>query len=88
MRNITGSPVEEDDFFDRPRDLQRLRRELGNDANILFTAPRRVGKTSLILRLCEQCREDGWSAAFLNVEGCSDELTFAENLWMPCGGKS
>lgn len=80
MRNITGSPVEDDDFFDRPRDLQRLQRELRNGANILFTAPRRVGKTSLVLRLCELCRQEDWSAVFLNVEGCSDELTFAENL--------
>lgn len=80
MRNITGSPVEADDFFDRPRALQKLRRELENDAHVLFTAPRRVGKTSLILRLCQLCRADGWSVAFLNVEGCSDEVAFAENL--------
>jgi hypothetical protein len=80
MRNVTGPPVEDDDFFDRPHELQKLQRELANGANILFTAPRRVGKTSLILRLCEVCRRDGWSAAFLNVEGCSDELTFAEKL--------
>lgn len=80
MRNVTGSPVENDDFFNRPRELARLRRELENGANILFTAPRRVGKTSLILRLRQLCREEGWAAAFLNVEGCNDELSFAEKL--------
>ena len=80
MRNITGSPAEHDDFFDRPRDLAKLRRELANGANILLTAPRRVGKTSLVLRLCEACRAEGWTAVFLNVEGCGDELAFAEKL--------
>ena len=80
MRNITGSPVERSDFFDRPRDLARLRRELSNGANLLLTAPRRVGKTSLVLRLCEQEREAGRSAVFINVEGCHDELAFAERL--------
>ncbi len=80
MRNITGSPVEDDDFFDRPRDLARLQRELGNNANLLLTAPRRVGKTSLVLRLCELERKAGRNAVFMNVEGCHDELAFAEKL--------
>lgn len=80
MRNITGSPVENRDFFDRPRDVARLQRELANGANLLLTAPRRVGKTSLVLRLCELERAAGRSAVFLNVEGCHDELAFAERL--------
>lgn len=80
MRNVTGSPVEDDDFFDRPRDLARLQRELANGANALLTAPRRVGKTSLVLRLCELERQAGRSAVFMNVEGCHDELAFAEKL--------
>lgn len=80
MRNITGSPVESDDFFDRPQDLARLQRELANKANVLLTAPRRVGKTSLVLRLCELERSTGRTAVFMNVEGCHDELAFAEKL--------
>ena len=80
MRNITGPPVEHSDFFDRPRDLARLQRELANGANLLLTAPRRVGKTSLVLRLCELERTAERTAVFLNVEGCHDELAFAERL--------
>lgn len=80
MRNVTGSPVEDDDFFDRPSDLARLQRELANGANSLLTAPRRVGKTSLVLRLCELERQAGRCAVFMNVEGCHDELAFAEKL--------
>ncbi len=80
MRNITGSPVENDDFFERPQDLARLQRELANKANVLLTAPRRVGKTSLVLRLCERERSAGRTAVFMNVEGCHDELAFAEKL--------
>lgn len=53
---------------------------LANGANPLLTAPRRVGKTSLVLRLCELEREAGRSAVFMNVEGCHDELAFAERL--------
>jgi hypothetical protein len=80
VRNVTGSPVENEDFFDRPRDLSRLQREIDNGANILLTAPRRVGKTSVALRLCEIERQAGRCAVFMNVEGCHDELAFAEKL--------
>jgi hypothetical protein len=80
MRNVTGSPVEDDDFFDRPRDLARLQRELANGGNALLTAPRRVGKTSLALHLCDLERRAGRCAVFMNVEGCHDELAFAEKL--------
>jgi uncharacterized protein len=81
MKNITGAPVEGDDFFDRPQILSKLRRDLDNLANILLVAPRRVGKTSLVLRLCERWRsEQKRNAVFVNVEGRSDELAFAEKL--------
>jgi len=80
VRNVTGSPVEADDFFDRPKDIARLQRELGNGANTLLTAPRRVGKTSLVLRICELERQEGRCAVFVNVEGCHDELAFAEKI--------
>src|SRR5262249_55481027 len=81
MRNIIGNPAEGADFFDRPKKLSKLRRELDNLANILLVAPRRFGKTSLALRLCEETtREHKRKAVFLNVEGRSDELAFAEKL--------
>lgn len=80
MRNVTGSPVEDDDFFDRPRELARVHRELANGANLLLTAPRRVGKTSLVLRVCELQRRKDQCAVFLNVEDCHDELALSEKL--------
>jgi hypothetical protein len=80
MRNITGSPVENEDFFDRPLELARLQREISNAANLRINAPRRVGKTSLVLRLCEVCLTQSWAAVYLNVEDSADELSFAEKL--------
>ena len=80
MKNKPGSPVEGDDFFNRPKDLARLQREIENGNHILLTAPRRVGKTSLVLRLTENFRRTAWAAAYLNVEGCDDEISFAKKL--------
>ena len=81
MRNIIGNPAEGDDFFDRPKILAKLRRQLENSANILLVAPRRVGKTSVVIRLCEEWRaEPHRKAVYLNVEGRGEELAFAEKL--------
>ncbi len=80
MRNILGSPVEGADFFDRPEILLKLNRELDNCGNLLMVAPRRVGKTSLVLRLCEQWRRDSRNAVWMNVEAQTNELAFAERL--------
>ena len=81
MRNIIGNPVEGDDFFDRPKILDKLRRDLDDLANVLLVSPRRVGKTSLVIRLCENWRSDPKrKAVFLDVEGRGDELAFAEKL--------
>ena len=81
MRNIIGTPVEGRDFFDRPQILAKLRRELDAQANVLLVAPRRVGKTSLVIRLCELWKSNHQRrAVFLNVEGRGDELAFAEKI--------
>jgi predicted AAA+ superfamily ATPase len=59
----------------------KLHRELDNSANLLLVAPRRVGKTSLVIRLCKQWGSGtNRKAVFLNVEGRADELSFAEKL--------
>lgn len=81
MRNIIGNPAEGDDFFDRPKVLANLLSELANLANILLVAPRRVGKTSLVIRLQELWKSKAHQKGiFLNVEGQTDEFAFAERL--------
>jgi hypothetical protein len=55
MRNINGAHATGDDFFGREPELLRLVRTLLNDS-VLLSAPRRVGKSSLILRLQELLR--------------------------------
>jgi len=55
MRNINGAHATGDDFFGREPELLRLVRTLLNDS-VLLSAPRRVGKSSLILRLQDLLR--------------------------------
>lgn len=49
MQNITGQPVVGDDLFGRDYELKTLWERLERGEHVLLLAPRRVGKTSLML---------------------------------------
>ena len=80
MKNITGPPVTGDDFFDREEELGRLRRAVEDGNHVLLSAPRRVGKSSLVLRLCHELKPDGWTVIQLDVQDVSDEAGFVRAL--------
>ena len=68
MRNIIGPPVVGDDLYGRDYELARLWEHLENGEHILMLAPRRVGKTSLMLELKQAPREN-WDVIPVDVEG-------------------
>jgi uncharacterized protein len=81
MRNLIGPSVGADDFFDREAELREFRRLLDNDANILLSAPRRVGKTSLATRMAEEWRKASHrKAVYFSAESCGSELDFVDSL--------
>jgi hypothetical protein len=80
MNNITGPPVTGDDFYGREEELTRLCRAVKAGNHVLLTAPRRVGKSSLVLRLGEVLAEDGWTFIPLDVQACSNEAEFTKTL--------
>jgi hypothetical protein len=53
-----GSPARDDDFFDRERERQELWRYLKTD-HVMISAPRRLGKTSLIYKMIAEAEENG-----------------------------
>ena len=67
MRNIIGQPIVGDDLFGRAFELSELWRRLEHGEHVLMLAPRRVGKTSMMLELCNAPR-DGWDVVYVNVE--------------------
>jgi len=80
MRIRTGPPTTGDDFFDRKDEVGRLTRLLIECNHTLLTAPRRVGKTSLVLKTLEELRKQGVRTVFSNVEACSSEADFVRVL--------
>ena len=67
MRNVTGAPVTGDDLYGRRDEIERLWARLDHGEHLLMLAPRRVGKTSLMLEL-ERDPRKGWDVVYINVE--------------------
>ena len=86
MRNITGQAVIGEDLYGRESELELLWEKLEQGEHILMLAPRRVGKTSLMLELRREPREN-WDVFYVDVEGAEDSVdclaaiiaTLAEN---------
>ena len=71
MQNITGQPVVGDDLYGRDYELRTLWERLERGEHVLLLAPRRVGKTSLMLELRRQPRPN-WHVIYIDVEGAAD----------------
>lgn len=81
MRNVVGRPVQGANFVGRANELKHAW-ELLKDNHLLLSAPRRVGKTSLMHRLRDEARNHGWAgAAYLSVAGKDDEVAFVADLF-------
>ena len=81
MNNIVGQPVEGEDFFDRETEVAAVWESLKEGNHVLLLAPRRVGKSSLALRVGELALESGWRFAFVDVQRDHDELSLLGNLF-------
>ena len=71
MRNITGQPVVGDDLYGRDYELETLWERLEAGEHVLLLAPRRVGKTSLMLELRRRPHPN-WHVIYIDVEGAAD----------------
>ena len=67
MRNMTGQAVVGDDLFGREYELGQLWEKLGQGEHLLMLAPRRVGKTSLMLELHRDPRQN-WDVVYVDLE--------------------
>ena len=67
MRNIIGQAVVGEDLYGRDYELARIWERLEQGEHILMLAPRRVGKTSLMLEL-RRAPRDNWDVLYVDVE--------------------
>lgn len=73
-------------FYGRQWEQRHLQDLLQQDANILITAPRRVGKTQLSYKLLDWALDQGWLATYANVEQAQNEADFFDELVRALGG--
>lgn len=81
MNNILGQPVEGEDFYDRDDETNSLWLSLVEGNHILLLAPRRVGKTSLALKVGTRALSHGWRFGLVDVQRDPDELSFLDNVF-------
>src|SRR2546430_15434426 len=75
-----GRIVSGDAFTDREADLVVLERELRGGQNILIEAPRRFGKTSLILEVKRRLQAAGLPVAYLDCMLVPSRARLADRL--------
>ena len=68
-----GNWVEGDRFFDRDTEIEALAERVRDGTHTLLTAPRRMGKTSLVRELLRRLAEEGrFETIFVDLEGATD----------------
>lgn len=76
---VTGAMAVGSGFFDREADIREIWELLKNKKNILFRAPRRFGKTSLLNHIASHTHE-GWQVCFVDLEGGDSAEKFVEKI--------
>lgn len=78
MKNITGPPVQGENFFGREDEFDYVWKRIEDGNNVIFPSPRRVGKTSFALKLVDKAKKEGWNIISINLEKVSTEHDFIE----------
>jgi uncharacterized protein (UPF0305 family) len=76
INNITGSPVEGNNFFGREKELEYVWKHIQKGNSIILSAPRRVGKSSLAKKIIKQANDIGWNTLEINLEEIKSEEGF------------
>jgi len=73
-------PVPAELLIDREQELTLLARRAGDRVNVRLVAPRRYGKTSLLLAHADQLRATGWRTAHVDLSRVADLADAARRL--------
>lgn len=81
LRITTGSPAEgEEKYFPRPAITEKIWRKIENGEHLQLTAPRRVGKTSILKHLVRYPKK-GYLVKYLIVQSVDQENEFYKLLF-------
>lgn len=81
LKTTTGSPAEgEEKFFPRSLITKKIWRKLNNGEHLLITAPRRVGKTTILKDMVNN-PQDGYIVKYIIVQSVDKENEFYKLLF-------
>ena len=78
-----GKPVSGENLIGRDKDIRLIRQLLIQGQSIVLVAPRRFGKTSILLEVINQLKNEGYYTAFIDMftitslEGLAEQITEA-----------
>tara|TARA_R110002050_G_scaffold109980_4_gene221820 strand:+ start:111 stop:1277 length:1167 start_codon:yes stop_codon:yes gene_type:complete len=75
MKNCVGQAVRGDNFWNREYELEDIWEKISTGSNILLSAPRRVGKTSIMFHLQDNPKEN-YIVIYINTESADSENEF------------
>lgn len=80
MKNVVGQAVRKDDFWPRDIELEDIWQVIESNCHILLCAPRRVGKTSIMLNLLDEPKQ-GYIAIYIDTESADTQAEFWGKLY-------
>src|SRR5579862_2184222 len=75
MKNSLGNPARGDAFYNRKKEINKIYRTLDTGASIYLSAPRRVGKTS-ILKYLEEFPQENYYFIYVITESIDNTNDF------------
>jgi uncharacterized protein len=80
MSTHIGTPAQGKNFFGRSKMIEKLMKVILLGSHILLSGPRRVGKTSLAMRILFLLRKKSWNGIYVTFEGAKDETVIAQRI--------
>ena len=77
---VFGVRVEGDTFTDRREETERLKANFTYGINTILISPRRMGKTSLVDKVCSLVESDDIRIAHIDAFGCRSEIDFVNSF--------
>ncbi len=77
---VTGANATGTDFYDRRQTIEKIFQLLDEGENILFRAPRRYGKSSLLKHI-EKYPPGNWHVCYIDLEGGKSCEDFVEQIF-------
>ena len=73
---VFGVATSGDNFTDRVKETERLVSNFRHGVNTILISPRRIGKTSLVQKVCNIVRSEELRIVYLDIFSCRSERDF------------